>query len=77
MAIKMGRWKEKKIKPRLWSFTYTFLTNKPMKSGYVKAKQYAIKRTKDIYDLIMGGKIKPFKKRSVRKGYKQKNKYKQ
>lgn len=62
-----GTWREKKVAPRLWKFIYTYITTKRPKQGKVKAKQYAIKRNKDKYDLIMKG--------SVRKPYKSKKQY--
>ena len=65
----MGRWIEKKVAPRLWKFTYSYTTNKKPKRGFVRAKQYAIKRTKDVYDLILKGKVlrKPYKPRKQRR----------
>ena len=54
----MDNWKEKKIAPRKWKIRYEeHLRKKPkMMKGKVKAKQFAIKRNKDKYDLIMKGK---------------------
>ena len=54
----MAVWKEKKVGKRKWKFTYTcWYRYKPRipKVSKVIANQYAIKKSKDSYDLILRG----------------------
>jgi hypothetical protein len=51
----MGLWIERKVKPRLWKFRYTYFSPTRPILGLIKAKQYAIKVGKDTYRLVMKG----------------------
>lgn len=52
-----SKWVEKKIGKGKWGFTYTRWVKKRLKpkERKIRAIQYAIKKGKDKYDLIMKG----------------------
>jgi len=54
---KQSKWLETKIGNGKWGFTYTRWVKRRLKprTNKLSATQYAIKRGKDTYDLIMKG----------------------
>lgn len=51
----MARWIERKVRPRLWKFTYVRVSRYKPRGKYIKAQQYAIKTGKDTYSLVFKG----------------------